>query len=59
MLSSYDVFREILSIDICLDCNDILIIFYSYILIWNIVDARWEIQLHIPLNLLFESSLSL
>jgi len=59
MLSSYDVFREILSIDICLDCNDILIIFYSYILIWNIVDARWEIQLHIPLSLLFESSLSL
>ena len=42
---------EIISIEIFLDCNDIFIVFlYSYIPIWNIVDARWELQLHIPLH---------
>jgi len=53
MLSSINmnVFREILSIEIFLDCNDIFIfIFYSYISIWNIIDVRWELQLHIPLH---------
>jgi len=40
---------EILPIEIFLDCNDIFFL-YSYILIWNIVDARWELQLHRPLH---------
>jgi len=35
---------EILQIEIFLDCNDIFIVFF--IPIWNIVDARWELQLH-------------
>jgi len=53
MLSSINmnIFREILPIEIFLDCNDIFIfIFYSYISIWNIVDVRWELQLYIPLH---------
>jgi hypothetical protein len=38
---------EILSIEIFLYCNDFFYcFFYSYIPIWNIVDARWELQLH-------------
>jgi len=46
-----NIFREILPIEIFLDCNDIFIfIFYSYISIWNIVDVRWELQLYIPLH---------
>jgi hypothetical protein len=40
---------EILPIEIFIDCNDIFFL-YSYILIWNIVDARWELQLHRPLH---------
>ena len=53
MLSStnMNIFREILPIDLCLDCNDILIIFSSYIPIWNIIDTRWEIQLYGPLHI--------
>jgi hypothetical protein len=45
-----NVFRK-LPIEIFLNCNDIFIVFflYSYIPIWNIVDARWELQLHRPL----------
>jgi hypothetical protein len=41
------MYLEILQIEIFLDCNDIFIVFlYSYLPIWNIVDARWELQLH-------------
>jgi hypothetical protein len=28
----------------------LLFFFYSYIPIWNIVDTRWELQLHRPLH---------
>ena len=28
----------------------LLFFLYSYIPIWNIVDARWELQLHRPLH---------
>jgi hypothetical protein len=42
---------EILPIEIFLDCNDIFIVFcYSYIPIWNIIDAKWELQLHRSLH---------
>ena len=27
----------------------LLFFFYNYIPIWNIIDARWELQLHRPL----------